>query len=178
MSDNVNHPEHYPEGSIEIIEQVIDGLDAKSAYFLGNVLKYVIRAGKKNDDDLEKANNYAHRLCTGRWRWEEGVETYPYVFPDATNMADDWLSQVYKIKEECDEVIEIVDHMKNSGVAFVGPLHEMLVEVLDVIHACETLLRLMDWNESSTYYYDMAQLRDEVIEKNRKRGYYEQDAEG
>ena len=178
MNDTVNHPEHYPDGSIEWIEKVIDGLDAKSAYLLGNVLKYVIRAGKKNDDDLDKANNYAHRLCTGRWRWEEGVETYPYVFPDATNMADDWLSQVYKIKEECDEVIAIVEHMKYAGVAFIEPLHEMLVEVLDVIHACETLLRLMDLNESSFNYHDIAQLRDEVIEKNRKRGYYEQDAEG
>ena len=75
--DSVNHPAHYESGEmpvIEIIESVIDGLDSKQAFFLGNVIKYVIRAGKKGDihEDLAKANNYAHRLCSGHWRWEGG----------------------------------------------------------------------------------------------------------
>lgn len=77
FSDSVDHPAHYESGEmpiIEIIETVIDGLDSKQAFFLGNVIKYVIRAGKKGDihEDLAKANNYAHRLCSGQWRWEGG----------------------------------------------------------------------------------------------------------
>ena len=73
--DPVDHPGHYESGSVqavEVIERVVDGLDARQAYSLGNVLKYAIRAGKKGtaDVDMENANNYAHRLCTGRWRWE------------------------------------------------------------------------------------------------------------
>ena len=77
FSDSVDHPAHYESGEmpvIEIIESVIDGLDSKQAFFLGNVIKYVIRAGKKGDihEDLAKANNYAHRLCSGQWRWEGG----------------------------------------------------------------------------------------------------------
>lgn len=75
MSDPVDHPAHYESDgvpTIEVLEGVIDGLDSRSAYLLGNVLKYVIRCGKKGsaEEDVAKANNYAHRLVTGRWRWE------------------------------------------------------------------------------------------------------------
>ena len=43
------------------------------AYALGQVLRYFDRAGKKDatDTDLGKANNYAHRLVTGKWRDDE-----------------------------------------------------------------------------------------------------------
>ena len=71
----VDSPSHYTSGNVETIakiEQVVDGLDAKSAYLLGNIIKYVDRAGLKDGEDAEcdlaKANNYAHRLCTGEWR--------------------------------------------------------------------------------------------------------------
>lgn len=78
--DPVDHPSHYMTSgsveSIDIVERIIDGLEAKHAYCLANVLKYALRAGKKGtlDIDLEKANNYAHRLCTGEWRWQHGKE--------------------------------------------------------------------------------------------------------
>lgn len=74
--DAVNHPAHYCSGKIETIdkiEAVIDGLPAKKAASLANVLKYFDRAGLKDDtkQDLDKANNYAHRLVHGKWRNEE-----------------------------------------------------------------------------------------------------------
>lgn len=74
-ADLVDHPAHYEHGgrqSIEIVEKVIDGLPASKAFSLGCALKYVLRAGYKDDleTDLEKANNFAHRACTGKWRWE------------------------------------------------------------------------------------------------------------
>lgn len=74
--DAVNHPSHYCSGKIETIdkiEAVIDGLPAKKAASLANVLKYFDRAGLKDDtkQDLDKANNYAHRLVHGKWRNEE-----------------------------------------------------------------------------------------------------------
>lgn len=61
MSDMINHPPHYKAGGIEVID-VIEafGLD----YNLGNVVKYVLRAGRKSDtpeDDLRKANWYLNR---------------------------------------------------------------------------------------------------------------------
>lgn len=75
-SDPVDHPSHYPEGSVELIERIIDGLPSKAAALLFNVLKYAIRAGKKDDadQDIGKANNYAHRLVFGKWRWEHESE--------------------------------------------------------------------------------------------------------
>ena len=73
--DLVNHPSHYTQGgmeTIDIIEAVIDGLDPIPAFRLAHVLRYAQRAGLKDDalTDLQKANNYAHRLVAGHWRWE------------------------------------------------------------------------------------------------------------
>lgn len=61
MSDSVNHPDHYNKGSIEAIEVIEDWeLD----FHLGNVVKYICRAGHKNEDatpDLLKALWYLKR---------------------------------------------------------------------------------------------------------------------
>jgi transcriptional regulator with XRE-family HTH domain len=66
--DNVNHPPHYRAGGIE----TIDFIEAKDLnYRLGNVVKYVSRAGKKNTDpieDLKKARWYLDREITARER--------------------------------------------------------------------------------------------------------------
>lgn len=60
--DNVNHPSHYTDGKIE----VLDFIEAKKlSYHLGNVVKYICRAGKKSEDtrleDLKKAQFYLNR---------------------------------------------------------------------------------------------------------------------
>lgn len=65
MTNNVNHPSHYNSGKIEVIDFITDqGLD----FALGNVVKYISRAGKKTEEgknikekqieDLEKAEFY------------------------------------------------------------------------------------------------------------------------
>lgn len=65
-NDLVNHPPHYKSGGIE----TIDFIEAKDLnYRLGNVVKYVSRAGRKNTDpvqDLEKAAWYLQREITAR----------------------------------------------------------------------------------------------------------------
>ena len=71
--DAVDKPIHYCSHSIETInkiESVVDGLPAKQAVSLANILKYFDRAGMKDSakQDLSKANNYAFRLVTGEWR--------------------------------------------------------------------------------------------------------------
>jgi hypothetical protein len=58
--DTVNHPAHYKVGGIE----TIDFIEAKKlGYNLGNVVKYVTRAGHKGNikEDLEKARWYLNR---------------------------------------------------------------------------------------------------------------------
>lgn len=75
MTEQVKSPAHYTAGNmetIEKIERVIEGLPADKAYRLGQVLRYFDRCERKHEDpemDLAKANNYAHRLCTGEWRY-------------------------------------------------------------------------------------------------------------
>lgn len=63
--DMVNKPPHYTDGGIE----VIDFIEAKKlGYHLGNVVKYVTRAGKKEDalQDLQKARWYLDRAISAR----------------------------------------------------------------------------------------------------------------
>ena len=72
-SETVHDPDWYTSGCVETIakiEAVVDGLPAREAYLLGQVIRYCDRAGKKDeaDIDLGKANNYAHRLVSGEWR--------------------------------------------------------------------------------------------------------------
>lgn len=80
MSDakeTVHDPGWYTSGYVETIdkiEAVIDGLPAREAFLLGQVIRYADRAGLKDEPevDLGKANNYAHRLVTKRWRDVDG----------------------------------------------------------------------------------------------------------
>ena len=62
MSDAVNHPSHYTDGNIEVIEYIED---KKLDYCLGNAVKYISRAGKKDPakeiEDLRKADWYIQR---------------------------------------------------------------------------------------------------------------------
>ena len=62
MTDNVNHPSHYTDGSIEVIDYIED---KAFPYHLGNAVKYISRAGKKDPakeiEDLQKAIWYIER---------------------------------------------------------------------------------------------------------------------
>ena len=72
MSDTVNHPSYYTDGKIEVIEYIED---KKLGYCLGNAIKYISRAGKKDKakeiEDLRKADWYINRriqeLETRKW---------------------------------------------------------------------------------------------------------------
>ena len=60
-NDPVNHPSHYTDGI-----EVIDYIESKQfPYHLGNAIKYISRAGKKNPaetvTDLRKAVWYLNR---------------------------------------------------------------------------------------------------------------------
>ena len=58
--DVINHPSHYTRGKIEVIDFIED---QQLSYHLGNVIKYVARAGYKGDklEDLKKARWYLDR---------------------------------------------------------------------------------------------------------------------
>ena len=63
--DPVNHPSHYTDGKIEVIDFIED---KQFGFHLGNAIKYISRAGKKfpgntqkEIEDLEKAIWYINR---------------------------------------------------------------------------------------------------------------------
>lgn len=62
VHDVVNHPSHYTSGKIEVIDYIED---QQLPYHLGNVVKYISRAGKKDPnkkvEDLKKAQWYLNR---------------------------------------------------------------------------------------------------------------------
>jgi len=59
-SDTVNHPAHYTQGSMEVIE-AIEGLSL--GFHAGNIVKYVARYKAKGGvEDLKKARWYLDRL--------------------------------------------------------------------------------------------------------------------
>ena len=73
MADVINHPQHYTLGKIEVIGFIEDkGLN----FNLGNVVKYVARAGHKKSsgksmdakalEDLKKAQWYLNREISSR----------------------------------------------------------------------------------------------------------------
>ena len=62
LNDAINHPLHYTFGKIEVIDFIED---QKFPYHLGNAVKYISRAGRKDPDklieDLKKAVWYINR---------------------------------------------------------------------------------------------------------------------
>ena len=84
-----------------------------------------------------------------------------YRFPAMAKL-NEWgnAQQVEKIEEEAEEAKE----------AYYGSDNEIPygVELMDVIHAAETALR-MNFNDD-----EVSHLHELAIEKNRKRGYYDE----
>ncbi|MBF7029687.1 DUF3310 domain-containing protein [Staphylococcus kloosii] len=70
-NDNVNHPAHYTQGKVEVIEfieQVTKDYNANVAYHIGNAIKYIARSPHKNGkEDIAKAKWYIERAFE---RWE------------------------------------------------------------------------------------------------------------
>ena len=60
--DPINHPSHYVDGGIETLDYI---LAKKMDFLIGQVCKYISRAGKKDPnkeiEDLKKAQFYLNR---------------------------------------------------------------------------------------------------------------------
>ena len=61
-NDPISHPAHYCDGGIETLDYIVA---KKMDFFLGQVCKYISRAGKKDPakelEDLKKAQFYLNR---------------------------------------------------------------------------------------------------------------------
>lgn len=63
-NNNVDHPSHYTDGKIEVIDFIED---KKLGFCLGNVVKYVARAGKKKSGSLSDDEKELEDLKKARW---------------------------------------------------------------------------------------------------------------
>lgn len=69
---------HYNTSEIEtidFIEQVIKDYPPEMVFHIGNAIKYLARAPHKasTDDDIYKAEDYIHRVRTGKWMHESTI---------------------------------------------------------------------------------------------------------
>ena len=70
VKENVDHPNHYQGDkyeTIDMISEIVKDYGGEIAFDIGNVVKYVSRAPKKNGlEDLKKA----------RWYLDRAIEQY------------------------------------------------------------------------------------------------------
>lgn len=74
-ADPINHPPYYADGKIEVIDFIED---KNLGFHLGNAVKYIARAGKKDpektSEDLQKAIWYIKRYLEQLWGETEGTQ--------------------------------------------------------------------------------------------------------
>jgi hypothetical protein len=113
MKETVNHPDYYNTGNIEVIDFIED---QQLGFNLGNAVKYISRAGKKNPEktveDLKKARWYLNRKISN-------LEQQPKPEPEAR---DEWTEEDEKRRKEvcncpkCDEC-KIASWNNGKGMA-------------------------------------------------------------
>lgn len=143
MSNQVNHPPHYNSGKFEVIE-VIE--DQKLGFHLGNSVKYILRAGKKDPsktvEDLNKAIWYINRHLENlkesprrpndmNVRPTEGLKTEPELEEDFCKdfdiKQDNNFVPSYPIEEF--SIAQLVNYVANHGqghLIFKGVLNRLL----------------------------------------------------
>ena len=108
MTENVNHPAHYggednPYETIKVIESMGIGYE----FCVGNAVKYLMRAGLKNDaaEDLDKAAWYCARAAkNSREDQERTYESHKKALSTELVQADDSPSGTERLKEAIDRL--------------------------------------------------------------------------
>ena len=80
--DPVNHPSHYTDGKIEVIDFIND---KKMNFNRGNVIKYVSRAGKKASKDLDTKKKEIQDLEKARFYLEDEIKRLKQEYIELTN---------------------------------------------------------------------------------------------
>lgn len=69
--DNVNHPSHYTDGKIEVIDYIED---KQLGFCLGNAVKYISRAGKKKSGSMSDKEKEINDLRKALWYIERRIK--------------------------------------------------------------------------------------------------------
>ena len=106
QNDPVNHPSHYTDGKIEVIDFIED---KKFGYHLGNAVKYIARAGKKDPaktvEDLEKAIWYIKRYIEN-YKEKDGLNSRNGYFDGTVSSSGD---------RDGDTIISAMNGGKDNG---------------------------------------------------------------
>ena len=71
IPDRVNHPSHYADSRIEVIDYIED---KNLGFCLGNAVKYISRAGKKQDADLDQKAKTIEDIKKAIWYLERRIQ--------------------------------------------------------------------------------------------------------
>ena len=118
---SVNHPSHYNEGKIEVIEYI---LDRNMNFCIGNAIKYLARAGFKYEDkyleDLNKALWYLEKEVENPFNKNEiGNEKIAVKDFLEDRSLDDEIKKIitlldnYLLKKECKYLKDGIEKLKN-----------------------------------------------------------------
>lgn len=69
--DDVQNPQHYTDSKIEVIDYIED---KNLGFCLGNVIKYVSRAGKKHSADKTDKEKMIQDLCKAQWHLNRRIK--------------------------------------------------------------------------------------------------------
>jgi DNA-binding transcriptional MerR regulator len=69
--DDVQNPKHYTDSKIEVIDYIED---KNLGFCLGNVIKYVSRAGKKHSADKSDTEKMIQDLKKARWYLDRRIK--------------------------------------------------------------------------------------------------------
>lgn len=123
MTDNVNHPAHYTRWPVEVID-----LTERESFLIGNILKYALRAGSKDDssyeEDMAKAHWYARRHANNiaaRASWQAGLDSLQAHFADA---------EAYLITRQ-EDTTEMRKYLRDQLTAIHGQVEKELCEAWD-----------------------------------------------
>lgn len=145
MNDPINHPEHYTgikcqatvDGQpLRVSLECIDVIEALGlTYHLGNVLKYLWRAGRKDDaaQDLRKARWYLDRHCA------RGGATTPSAQTDNSHAVGLLMQQNHVLHMALKNALSLLDQynpqasfQKDHAAFTIIKAREMLREVMTV----------------------------------------------
>lgn len=123
MSDNVNHPDHYTQWPVEVIN-----LTERETFLIGNVLKYALRAGAKDgatfEEDMAKARWYARRHVdniAARDSWQAGLDSLQTHFADA----------VAYLTSRQEDTTEMREYLRDQLTAIYDQVEKELCEAWD-----------------------------------------------
>lgn len=116
MTDNVNHPAHYTQWPVEVID-----LTEREAFLIGNVLKYALRAG------LKSGSTYGEDMAKARWyarRHVDNIAAYDFLQAGLDSLQTHFTAADAYLASRREDVTEMRDCLRNRLAAVYCQVEE------------------------------------------------------